>query len=71
MVTASEKLLLRVDEAAERLGLSRSFLYELLAAGRLRGVKIGAARRIPASELERFVETLKGEGERDSGNVRG
>lgn len=49
------KLLYRVSEAAEALGLSREMVYLLMARGQLRYVKIGAARRIAAQELERFV----------------
>lgn len=55
------KLLLKVPEAGESLGLSRSTIYELLAAGEIKAVKIGAAVRIPTDELRRYVERLKGE----------
>jgi excisionase family DNA binding protein len=60
-VIPSERLLLRVPEAADRLGVSRSTLYELMGSGRIRGVKIGAAVRIPADELRAYVESLKSE----------
>ena len=49
---------MRVPEVAQRLGLSRSTVYELMAAGRLRAVRIGVAVRIPTAELERFVREL-------------
>jgi excisionase family DNA binding protein len=58
----SEKLLLRVDEAAARLSVSRASLYRLLTSGRLRAVRVGRATRIPARELERFVRELQGGG---------
>lgn len=45
----------RVDEAAENLGLCRATIYNLIARGELRAVKIGRATRIPASELERLL----------------
>ena len=54
------RLLLRVDEAARVLGVSRATLYRLVAAGRLRAVRVGRATRIPARELERFVRELEG-----------
>lgn len=53
-----ERLLLRPEEAAESLGLSRSLLYQLMASGEIAHVKIGTARRIPAAELERYVAGL-------------
>lgn len=51
-------LLLRVTEAAEVLGLGRRKMYELLDAGEIKSVYIGRARRIPAGELERYVDEL-------------
>lgn len=54
-----DSLLLRPSEAADALGISRSALYELMGVGVLRGVKIGASRRIPRDELESFVSQLR------------
>jgi excisionase family DNA binding protein len=56
MIDRSARLLYRIPEAADQLGLSRSTLYELVAAGELRVVKIGRAVRIPAAELTDWVE---------------
>ena len=67
-VMVDGRLLLRPTEAAERLGLSRARLYELLASRQIGSVKIGASRRVPVTELEAFVERLAIEGrERDVG----
>ena len=52
------RLLLTVDEAAERLGLGRTKVYELLNRGELASVRIGTARRVPASALETYIERL-------------
>jgi excisionase family DNA binding protein len=57
-VTTDERLLLRPVEAAERLGIGRTKVYELMASGELRSVKIGAARRVSATALAEFVATL-------------
>jgi excisionase family DNA binding protein len=38
------------------VGLSRSALYALIAAGELRTVKAGTARLIPVAELRRWPE---------------
>ena len=43
-------------EAAKLLSLSRALLYELLASGEIRSLKIGRLRRIRADELEAFIE---------------
>ncbi len=50
------RLLLRVTEAAERLALGRSTVYELIARGELPTVRIGAATRIPVAALQHWVE---------------
>lgn len=50
------RVLLRITEAAERLALGRSSVYELIAAGDLPAVHIGAAVRIPADALLVYVE---------------
>ncbi len=51
-----EQVLLRPDEAAEMLGVSRATAYELMSSGELRSVKIGNLRRIPRRSLDEFVE---------------
>lgn len=52
-----EKLLLTA-EAADVLGISRSKVFGLMQSRRLRSVKIGGCRRIPASVLKEYVEYL-------------
>jgi excisionase family DNA binding protein len=54
-----ERLLYRPEEAAQVLGLSRARLYELMARGEVRSVKIGASRRVPLADLEAFVQRLR------------
>jgi excisionase family DNA binding protein len=56
--TTIEQLLFRPDEAAQRLGIGRTKVYELMARGELRSVKIGAARRVSATALADFVAAL-------------
>jgi excisionase family DNA binding protein len=58
VTTNGEQLLFRPDEAAQRLGIGRTKLYELMAFGELRSVKIGAARRVTATALADFVAAL-------------
>ncbi len=44
--------------AAAVLAISRSKLYELLAAGAVRSVRIDGSRRVPVAALEMYVAGL-------------
>ena len=50
-----DSLLLTVSQAADRLELGRSLVYELVMRGEIASIKVGRARRIPAAALEQFV----------------
>jgi excisionase family DNA binding protein len=52
------KLLLTVPEAAKALAISRSKLYELLASGAIRSIRIDGSRRIPLNALNDYVNAL-------------
>jgi excisionase family DNA binding protein len=52
--------LLSVEEAARRLSIGRSLLYEMVARGEVPSVKVGRCRRILRTDLERFVARLSG-----------
>jgi excisionase family DNA binding protein len=58
------RLLLRIPEAAWRLGLSRSTVYELIADGQLGVIRVGRAVRVPVSELTAWLERQQREGGR-------
>ena len=53
---ASARLLLRIPEAAEALGLGRSTVYELINEQQLPVVRVGRSVRIPAAALTAWVE---------------
>jgi len=55
----TERMLLKPAEAADILGIGRSKLYELLQAGTLDSVRIGACRRIPLEALTDLVARLR------------
>lgn len=57
-ITTDERLLLRPNEAAQRLGIGRTKLYELMRSGELRSVRVGGARRVSATALAEFVAAL-------------
>ena len=50
-IAANERIALRIRDASIISGLSRSTLYELLKAGKLRAVKIGGRRLILRDSL--------------------
>lgn len=54
-------LLYTPEDAAEVLAISRTRVYELMAAGLIESVKVGRLRRIPADALENYVEGLRAE----------
>jgi excisionase family DNA binding protein len=56
---ASVPLLYRPEEAAELLGCGRAYIYQLLAAGAIKSVKVGRLRRIPAVALDEYVAGLR------------
>lgn len=53
---ANVRVMLTVEQAAERLAVSRSHVYGMLRDGKLRGVKLGRARRIAASEIDQLID---------------
>ncbi|MFF2065856.1 helix-turn-helix domain-containing protein [Streptomyces sp. NPDC058200] len=53
-----ERLLYKPREAAEALAIGRSTLYELMAEGSLKYIKLGRARRIRRADVEAYVESL-------------
>ena len=57
------KALYRVPEAMRLLSLSRSVIYNQIRTGRLRSVKEGNARLIPADAITDYVTLLEAEAE--------
>ncbi|AKA05138.1 excisionase [Streptomyces noursei ZPM] len=46
---------LTVEQAARRLGIGRTKMYEYVTSGEIRSVKIGSLRRIPAEAVGEFL----------------
>ncbi len=55
MVNLRDRLAIKIPEAVVACGLSRATLYELMAAGDLPFVKVGASRLIRVADLEAFL----------------
>jgi hypothetical protein len=49
------RLAVRINEACTALGISRSSLYELMGAGKIKTALLAGRRVIPVSELERVL----------------
>lgn len=50
-----EPLLLRATEVGKLLGLGRSKVFAMVAAGQLPAIRIGRSVRVPRDALERWV----------------
>lgn len=50
--------LLSIKQATYELGISRTGMYELIAARKLRTVKIGRRRFVPREAIENFIAGL-------------
>jgi excisionase family DNA binding protein len=60
MTVIAESLLLRVNEVASLLGISRSSVYRLIEQKHLQAVQVNQRSvRIPRWEVERYVEFLR------------
>ncbi len=59
--TGSDTQLYRVTDAMRMLSMSRSVIYEQLRSQRLRSVRQGRSRLIPASAIAEYVALLESE----------
>ena len=48
-------LLLRIEETADELRMSRAKVASMVAGGELPSIKIGRSRRVPAEQLREWV----------------
>ena len=57
----TEPLLYRPNDLPSVLNLSRTVIYDLLRTGRLRSVKEGRMRLVPASAVREYLALLESE----------
>ena len=50
--------LLSISQTCHLLGVGRSSLYQMMASGRVRSVKIGRRRLVPREAIDEFVANL-------------
>jgi excisionase family DNA binding protein len=56
---AFRPLTVRIREACRLTGIGRSKLYELIATGEIKIIKVGTITLIPIDSLQSFVELRK------------
>lgn len=54
-VDSAKGRLLRLDEVAARLSISKSMAWKLVAYGQLRSVRIGRAVRVRPADIEEYL----------------
>ena len=57
--TQASPVVVTIDEAAAQLRLSRSMIYKMIAARKLRTVMFGRSRRVPVAELQRITANAR------------
>lgn len=57
------RLLLTVEEAADRLSVGRTYMFELIRSGSVDSVRVGRLRRVRPKDLERYVAALRSAGD--------
>ena len=53
------RVLLTVEDAADRLSIGRTTMYALIKAGHVNTVRVGNLRRVPAEALDDYVHQLR------------
>ncbi|GAA3621330.1 hypothetical protein GCM10022267_04390 [Lentzea roselyniae] len=56
--TPVEHIVLTVEQAAKRLNIGRTLMYELVTTGVVESVHIGRLRRVPLQALTNYVNKL-------------
>lgn len=54
--------LLRIEDVADRLAVSRSMAWKLIAIGQLRSIRIGRSVRVRPADLEAYMSSATREG---------
>jgi len=61
-VDGADRRLLRIEDIAERLAVSRSMAWKLIAYGQIPSVRIGRAVRVRPADLEAYITGAVREG---------
>lgn len=63
LTVRADNQLLTVGAAAERLGIGRSLMYELISSGQVASIRVGRLRRIAPEALSAYVAALHSSGD--------
>jgi excisionase family DNA binding protein len=55
---AVDAYFLSTTETGRRLGVSRSYVYELINRGEIKTIKVGSRRLVPAGEVDNYAARL-------------
>lgn len=69
MTTQAERIVLTVEEVAQRLGIGRTMVYALVRSGDIESIAIGRLRRIPVEAVDDFVSRLRGIADRHDADL--
>lgn len=61
----NNRLLYKVKEVAEMLGIGRSKAYELVRTGEIPSVRVGASLRVRGQDVQDYVNNLYAESKSD------
>jgi excisionase family DNA binding protein len=64
----TRRILYSVEEAANLLGIGRTYMFHLVATGEVDSFKVGKHRKIPSGALDMYVKRLR---EEQAGAARG
>jgi excisionase family DNA binding protein len=56
-----DRLVYSVEEAAKILGISRTFMFQLITTGQIDSFKIGSRRKIHRDAINRYLDRLRTE----------
>lgn len=55
-VRTDDRILLSVEDAAERFDIGRTMLYELISTGEINAIHVGRLRKVPVEALREYVD---------------
>ena len=56
-----DAILVSVEEAAHRLSMSQSKVYDLVLSGQIESIKVGRSRRVLVAGIDDFINRLRTE----------
>ena len=64
-----ERLVYSVEEAADILGIGRTFMFQLVTTGQVDSFKIGSRRKIHRDAIDRYLDRLRTDQSTDANGI--